>query len=217
MKHRTYRKSILDLTQKLVDGMIDKHSQVLPVRLDLRFPQDYQNDGSNAEIQRVLKQVSMHYRRQHTDLTYTVTREQDTSHNPHYHAWFLVDGNKHQCPHDVQQTVTEKWVGCVGGDPDGIVDYCRHKETHPLPAMEKIVRPSSKATGEELERQTEEFNRTRKLALDHASYLAKEKTKVRQKKTGKPKRSKAPKPTIPDGVREVLASQVRKRPKPTKP
>lgn len=216
MKHRTYRKSILDLTQKLVDGMIDKHSQVLPVRLDLRFPQDYQNDGRNTEIQRALKQVSMHYRRQNTDIAYLVAREQDTSHNPHYHAWFLVDGNKHQCPHDIQKTVTEKWVGCVGGDPDGMVDYCKHKETHPLPPMEKIVRPSSKATGEELERQTEELNRTRKLALDHASYLAKEDTKCRSKDTDTSDRSSKPKPTIPDGVREVLASQVIKRAKPSK-
>lgn len=217
MKRYKHRKSILDLIEDHVDGMIEQHSQVLPVRMDLRFPQEYQSDGCNTEMQRFLKQFSMHYRRKETDLDYVVVREQETSHNHHYHAFLLLDGNKVQYPQDIQETAANKWSRIVGCKPDGIVDYCKHKKDHRLPAMEKIVRPSSKATGEELERQTEEFNRTRKLALDHASYLAKEKTKVRQKKTDEPKDSDAPKPTIPDGVREVLASQVRKRPKPTKP
>lgn len=190
-----YRDNILQVSQEQIDTMIERHNKVLPVRLDIRFPEEYVTDGSNKEIQSLLKNTQEHYRYHGIDSSYVVVREQDTSLNPHYHGLLLLDGNKCQSPEGVKQVVSKKWKSVVGSEKDGLVDYCRHQPYHPLPALEMIRRPSSVAVEEILERQEESFVKARQTALDHADYLAKERTKG----------------NAPDGVRELLASRVSKR------
>jgi len=86
------------------------------------------------------------------------------------------------------------WLDIVGSDKKGLVHLCTHKAGDKVPRLEMIARPSSRATGERLQQQKEDFERAKQIALDHADYLAKEATKG----------------NAPDGVREMLASQVRR-------
>lgn len=195
MKHTqtTHRQEILDRSQDLIDEMIETHNKVPPIRMDFHFPQGYQHDGGNTEIQRLHKRLKQHDRYHGTDSRYLTVREQNTSASPHYHTMVLVDGNKHQNPRGVQETATNIWRDIVGSDQRGIVHHCRHQDGHPIPPLEMIRRPSSQASGEQLEQQTAAFERAKRIALEHTEYLAKETTKG----------------NAPDGAREMLASQVR--------
>lgn len=191
----TYRTNIQGKIEELIDEVSERHNKVLPIRMDFHFPQGYRHDGGNAEIQNLHKRVAQHDRYHRTDSRYLTVREQNTSDFPHYHTLLLVDGNKRQNPRGIQENVASIWRDIVGSDQKGIVDFCKHQEGHPIPPLEMIRRPSSLATGEQLEKQTAAFEKARQVALDHAAYLAK----------------KATKGNAPDGVREMLASQVRTR------
>lgn len=189
----TYRANIQGKIEELIDEANERHNKVLPIRMDFHFPQGYQHNGENEEIQKLHKRVSRRDRYRRTDSRYLTVREQNTSDCPHYHTLLLVDGNKHQNPRGIQEEVASIWLDIVGSDQKGIVNFCKHQEGYPIPPLEMIRRPSSRATGEQLEKQTAAFEKARQVALDHADYLAKETTKG----------------NAPDGVREMLASQVR--------
>jgi len=189
----THRREIIARSQDLLDEMTETHNKILPVRMDFHFPEGYQHDGGNTEIQRLHKRLAQHDRYHDTDSRYITVREQDTSAVPHYHSLILVDGNKHQKARGLQDAATTIWLDIVGSDQRGLVDRCLHKEGHSLPPLEMIRRPSSLAADEQLEQQTVAFERAKQVALDHAEYLAKERTKG----------------DAPDGAREMLASQVK--------
>lgn len=201
----TYRKDILEKIEALVNGMLEAHNKVFPVRMDFHFPRAYRQDGRNSEIQCLLKLITQHYRRQGIDLRYLAVREHGAGPNPHYHAAFLVDGNHRQNPSEVQGVATMLWQSIVRSGLTGIVHYCVHEEGHRIPALEMIRRPSSVATRDRLVQQIRAFERSRKILLDHMAYLAKDETKCRGDDSSADRRK------IPDGVREVLASQAVRR------
>lgn len=189
------RANITRLLDDQVSAMTERHSKVLPVRADFRFPQDYGQDGSNREMQRLLKNTVQHYRNQKVECCYAAVREQNVSDHPHYHALFLLDGNKVQSPYGVAHKAQELWKDIVSSPADGLVDFCKPQPTNPIPPLRMIRRPSSKAGGDVLARQQGEYETAIRITLQHGEYLAKERTKG----------------NAPAGVREVLASQVRKK------
>lgn len=190
-----YRFSIQSRVRELIDDMISCHNKVLPIRLDLHFPDGYWHNGGNDEIEQFNKRLAQHYRYHGLDIRYLAVREQNISSNPHYHVLVLVDGNKHQHPAAVHGVANHIWKGVVDSKQDGLVNFCYHQPNHPIPALEVIRRPSANASGDTLLLQQAQFDRAVSIALAHADYLAKEMTKG----------------NAPDGVREMLASQVRAR------
>jgi hypothetical protein len=190
----SYRDNILERSRQLIDHMIVNHNKVLLTRIDLRFPTTYPHNGLNDEAERFNKNLKRTFDYNRIDIRYLLVREQSYSHHPHYHALIIVDGNKTQNPYTILEIATRTWNGIVGSDTPGLVHLCQHQERHPIPPMEMIRRPSSLATGAQLREQTIAFERARRIALDHTAYLAKEFTKG----------------NAPDGVREMLASQIRR-------
>ena len=85
---------ILDRTLELLEHMISRHSQVLVIRLDVRFPLGYIWPDDNSLFQGFIE----NYRRRLSDWGYDAhllwAREQKTSPNPHYHCFILLNGNK---------------------------------------------------------------------------------------------------------------------------
>ena len=190
----SYRDNILETSRQLIEHMIVNHHKVLTVRIDIRFPSSYPHNGMNDEIEQFNKNIARCFRYRNVDMRYIDVREQNYSYHPHYHALIIVDGNKIQNPYTILEVATRTWNGIVGSDTLGLVHLCTHQEGHPIPPMEMIRRPSSLATGAQLEQQTAAFERARRIALDHTAYLAKEFTKG----------------NAPEGVREMLASQIRR-------
>jgi len=191
----TYRSRIQSRARELIDDMISCHNKVLPIRFDLRFPDGYWHNGGNEEIEQFNKRLAQHCRYHGLDIRYLTVREQNISANPHYHVLVLVDGNKHQHPGAIHQVANHIWKDVVDSKQDGLVNFCYHQAGHIIPALELIRRPSTNASGDTLVLQQTLFERAVSIALAHADYLAKEATKG----------------NAPDGVREMLASQVRMR------
>lgn len=194
-KQRTYRRNIQDKAKFLVDDMISIHNKVLPIRLDLRFPEAYVHDGRNAEAEQFAKRIAQHCRYHGIGFRYLLVREQNGSENPHYHGLMLVDGSKHQKPYAIQQLADRNWKSVLGTEVEGLVDYCQPKPGYPIPPLTVIRRPAATATGDDLRMRTAQFEQARDNALRNADYLAKETTKGGASKHD----------------REMLASQVRKQ------
>lgn len=194
-KETDVRAGIMRLLEDQARAMTERHSKVLPVRADFRFPQDYVQDGSNLETQKLLKNTVQYYRNQGIECRYLAVREQNLSDHPHYHAMFLLDGNKVRSPYGVVQKTQELWKDIVSSSADGLVDFCKPQPSNPIPPLQMIRRPSSKAGGDVLAQQQGEYETAIRITLNHGEYLAKERTKG----------------NAPAGVREVLASQVRKK------
>ncbi len=195
MTDNGYRDNILQRSNELINYMIFNHNKTLLIRIDLRLPSSYVHNGLNDEIEQFNKNMVRCFRYGNIDIKYIVVREQSSSNHPHYHVLIIVDGNKIQNPYAVLETATRIWNSIVGSDASGLVHLCQHQPGHPIPPLEMIRRPSSRATGERLEQQTAAFERAKQIAFDHASYLAKEFTKG----------------NAPAGVREMLASQIRRK------
>ncbi|MDV7341820.1 inovirus-type Gp2 protein [Terasakiella sp. A23] len=181
-------------SRKLLNGAIDQHRRLLPVRIDLRFQKGYIHDGQNKEISKFHKNICQHYRDQGIRAYYHTVREQVTSNNPHYHVMLFLDGDKVRSVRHVQKQCCKIWNGIVGYNMEGLVNYCTPKPEYQNYPLRMIYRPSSKATGEELERQTTKFEKAKEIVEQHASYLNKEAGKGR----------------APHRVREVFTSQIKK-------
>ena len=70
---------------RAIDGVIttmtERHSKVLVVRLDLRYPKDYDADNSNRDFSGTLQGVCREFSRKKYDPQYVARREQVTSEN----------------------------------------------------------------------------------------------------------------------------------------
>ena len=113
-----------DNFEEILEYMIKRHSRVLPVRVDLRFPQGYHHDGKNTELQRFHRWIEQHYRDRNIECRHHSVREQNSSVNPHYHVMLLLDGNRVRSPVDVYETCNRIWKLIVNSDQDGLVHYC---------------------------------------------------------------------------------------------
>jgi len=201
------RPNIEDHIHGMIDYMIDKHNKVLPVRIDLHFPYNYWQDGSNREIQNFERNVNRYFEYRGIHEVILAVREHRGSHNPHYHVFMCVDGNKLESSYMIFLVCEKIWtkiikkellsVGwelsiieedCLGG----LVHHCDNPPGSELPPMEMIRRKSKFAVGDELAVQREEFGC--KTAIDHGLYL--------------PRHSKG---NAPKGTREMLGSQIPKK------
>lgn len=95
----------------------------------------------------------------------------------------------------VASTVNKLWQNIVSSDKQGLVDFCKPNPFHPIPPLEMIRRPSSKGAEDKREQQEISFETAKDVVKQHGSYLAKEYSKG----------------NAPKDVREVLASQVRRK------
>ena len=107
---KDYLRTIIDL----VDIMTTRHSKVLVARVDLRYPQEYQSDGSNQDFSSTMQAVCRDFSRKNYDPQYVAKREQVTSSNPHYHIGIVLNGNKKRSIPDVRATLEKHWADQLG-------------------------------------------------------------------------------------------------------
>ena len=147
-----YYQEVIKATKNLFSTMANKHNKVLPIRLDLTYPQysDYPND--KVLLSRFIESLILHCKRKGLDPHYLWVREQASSKNHHYHVILLLNGNKIQNPHGVYNKATELWGKGLNTDAAGLVHYGTH-----------IM----------IRRNAPDFEQTYHDALSLASYLAK--------------------------------------------
>ena len=124
INHYCHRKEINDKIYDLVTYYTSKHSKVLFVRFDIRYPRFYISDNSNRDISDCFSYVIKKYKRDGLDPHYNWVREQNYSDNPHYHCVLLLDGQKCRRYSHVFDTVEAAWGRVLGCDVRGCIHHC---------------------------------------------------------------------------------------------
>ncbi len=91
-----FYQSILDKMIERLELMLNRHSKVLIVRLIVRYPFEVTSDSRNDCFQYFMEEFRRHLKLEGFDPQYVWVREQDSSHNPHYHVLIFLNGNKIQ-------------------------------------------------------------------------------------------------------------------------
>lgn len=94
MKDREFHSEILDRNMQLLNHMLSKHSQILLLRFDVRFPYGMTAPIDNDIFQKFIENYARYLRRKHYDPHYLWAREQKLKRNQHYHVYFLLDANE---------------------------------------------------------------------------------------------------------------------------
>ncbi|MDX9860873.1 MAG: inovirus-type Gp2 protein [Rhodospirillales bacterium] len=204
----TYRDNMTNTIMDMIAYMRARYRRVQPIRLDIHFPKrGYYQDGSNDEIMNFFKNLHRHFSHHVIEMLYCATREQVSSHNPHYHVFILVDGDRHNGIWGVfeiccriwitiirkrlmEQGLTEEDIGNI--DMTGLIHYRKEDTRYDLPKMEVMCWPNKSAEGEERDRQQRLSDQVADNVFKHAKYIAKDITKGQN----------------PPGTRELFASRI---------
>jgi hypothetical protein len=121
------RTDILDRLYERLFNMVENHSRVLVIRLDLRYPPDRQYPNDNQCMQRFMNSFTAHLRRDGIDFHYVWARERsDNAPNPHGHVLLLLDGRKTRCIEGHLGDAERLWALALGvPGRQGLVYDCR--------------------------------------------------------------------------------------------
>jgi hypothetical protein len=176
---------ILDRLDDQFNHMIERHSKVLQVRLDLRYPQDHSVEPQQGDFHRFCKNFKRNLERNYplveegkvrskkihfknedipsikhqVDPHITLVLEKHTTENhPHAHVVVHVNGNAKKSPYGIQQRAVREWNTVLGTTGNtGLVDFCDRENT-----CSYII-----------DRNSPDFETIRNQAFHQASYLAK--------------------------------------------
>ena len=158
-QEHTFQTKYLDRGIQMIDSMSSRHSKVFQVRMDFRYPQEMESDGSNQDFQKTLQGLSRELARQGCDPQYIARREQVSSHNPHLHLVLMVDGNKRRCADTLNRTAEKHWANTLGMPEEEVhrrklVYPCNHDpQGNPRPNSYLLERRDPGDTKEEMVQQ----------------------------------------------------------------
>jgi len=116
-----------------VDDMTNRHSKVMQVRFDLRYPSDGSVDYDSKHISRFCEYLTRSFDRDNSsthavDLKLQWARDQKRhSSHPHYHCSALVNGNASQSKYTIFKRAEHYWGIVLKTSQEGLVDYCDKK------------------------------------------------------------------------------------------
>lgn len=158
-QEHTFQTKYLDRGIQMIDSMSSRHSKVFQVRMDFRYPQEMESDGSNQDFQKTLQGLSRELARQGCDPQYIARREQVSSHNPHLHLVLMVDGNKRRCADTLNRIAEKHWANTLGMPEEEVhrrklVYPCNHDpQGNPRPNSYLLERRNPGDTKEEMVQQ----------------------------------------------------------------
>lgn len=182
-----YRCDIWEAIMARLNALTHRFARTFVMRLDIRFPGEYHSSGTNCEISKFLKRLVEIYTAYPSDPAdriapyYVVVREQNISHNPHYHLALMFDGSKLRNGWTVQAQATTIWKRILGeadiaaDKVDGCINLSDPLFIHRHGIM--LQNPLQDATGLALQEQEAEFGRAHAHAIHWLLYLAKTRTK----------------------------------------
>ncbi|MGE4490108.1 MAG: hypothetical protein AB7E95_11260 [Kiritimatiellales bacterium] len=166
----SYYSNYLLNNRELLDAMIIRHSKVLFLRFDVRFPDTYCWSEPMMYWWKFLDLLRRWLVENGFDPQYVVRMEQKTSLNPHFHVGLLLNGNKanEENAYFYKLQAEQIWQKVLGVKQTGLVDFCNKDYWgNPMPEGILIVRPPER-TGVDV-RTTLEYIKVFKAM----SYLAK--------------------------------------------
>ena len=113
-KDQKYSLKYLDKAIDLIETMTERHSKVLTVRVDVRYPSSINSDGTNRDFQHLMENLMKDYERKGYDPQYIARREQKKSRNPHLHLGLAMDGSKKSARNNVINDIENQWGNVLG-------------------------------------------------------------------------------------------------------
>ena len=119
---------ILETIDEHLQDALERHSKVLVVRFDVRFPED----ESNRSFSKFQAEFMRKERRAGYDPSYVAVREVgEREGHPHYHEVLLVNGNNTQSIHkhiENANAAMNLTLGLEHNEPTGLVHSCTDKK-----------------------------------------------------------------------------------------
>ena len=122
--------------------MLERHSQVLFFRMDLRLPDRIFWYDEKQLLSRFLDNYRKLLVGRGLDPQYVVRMEQKTGFYPHFHMAILLNGNRASHAYYFKQEANLLWQRILCESRCGLVDFCnRDWQGEPYPEEIRIVRP----------------------------------------------------------------------------
>ena len=187
------KESILQKIDQIMTDMSNRHSKVLFMRYDVRFPQGCAYPDDNELFSQFQESFIKNRKREGYDPAYIAVRECSWEKHQHYHVVLMMNGHKTQSPHDHIQTAERLWEKTLNLSPKcdntgratsyGLIDDCmRNRQGQP------------QENGVMLRKDDPEYERKYDQCFRRCSYLA----KVNQKDSS------------PKHQRELFSSRIQK-------
>ena len=162
----------LNKIERLTDYVTEKHGNTLCVRMDPRFPKDYDAPKDNKHIQKFISKHVKHFDRQGYDPHYVWVREQSREKHQHYHLAVFYKGCKGMRPGPFLEKADEHWDQTIGykspdGKPSGLVDHCNKDRDGNIQRNAYWLRRNDEKT----------FEKEKHACFERLSYFAKTNTK----------------------------------------
>ncbi|MBD5416543.1 MAG: inovirus Gp2 family protein [Desulfovibrio sp.] len=131
---------IQEKATQLFDSYQQRHSRVLSVREDIRYPADYGPVYDNEDIAKTMAKVAQTFKRKGLDPAYIWVRAEKSSEHPHYHCLVLLDGQKTRSAGMVYDVTERHWQNTIGASAVGLIERCNGDREHPHENGEVIPR-----------------------------------------------------------------------------
>lgn len=177
----SYYINYLDRNRELLNRMLERHSQVLFFRMDLRFPDRILWYDEKELFFRFLDQYRKLLVSRELDPQYMIRMEQATGLYCHFHAVFLLNGNKACHAYYYKREADLLWQKILNEPKGGLVDFCnRDRQGEPYPEEIRIVRPPQ-SSGISVE-ETAEYQEAFRIMSYLAKHVPEDRIPSRQRK-----------------------------------
>jgi len=128
-----YEKALSKI-ENIMNEMVSKHSKIMTVRFDIRYPD---NDNINTSSERI-SDFAYNLKRSldretfegghKTDAKVIHVQEQESSSHPHHHFAVIVNANAKQNAYPILEKANTLWKTMMKTNEDGLVDFCNRYE-----------------------------------------------------------------------------------------
>ena len=164
--HRFY-KTYLNKGVEMLDTMSRRHRRVMQTRMDFRYPQEMDTDGSNRDFSKTLQGLTKELRREGYDPQYIGRREQNEQPHQHYHLDLLTDAKKHESRQGIIEKAERHWGNALGMSQEEV-----HEKQLVFPCN-KDGDGNPRPNGYMLARGTGDFEPTRRTMIRQMAYVTK--------------------------------------------
>ena len=124
----------LEKIESSFDSMLDKHSKIMIIRFDVRYPQNENIVCGKSQVSDFTYNLKRSLNREkiggghRVDAKIIHVQEQDRSQNPHHHFAVVVNANAKNKYFPILLKAETLWKNTLNTDQSGLVDYCNSKQ-----------------------------------------------------------------------------------------